>query len=112
MPARAALREVGRVQEPLEPPCFVWLRWRQALALGQAHCQRKKGCACHNESQQGEGDQPDRGRLGVGISSDPADRSQVRAKDRSATYAHNARVTVLLSGIPLISCLVFRCALT
>jgi hypothetical protein len=112
MPARAVLHEVGRVHEPLEPLCFAWLLWRQALALGQAHCQREKGCARHNETQQGEGDQPHRRRLGVDVFSDPADPGQVRAKDRGGAYPPNARVPVLLRGIPLIPGLVLRFALT
>jgi hypothetical protein len=109
MPARAALREVGRVQEPLQPLGFVWLRWPQALDFEQPHCQRQKGCARQNESQQAKGDQLHRGRLRVDISSDPADRGQVRAEDRCGAYAPNARVPVLLPGIPR---LVLRSALT
>ena len=112
MPARAVLREVGRVQEPLEPLCFAWLFGRQALALGQPYCQRQKGCTRHNEAQQGEGDQPHRRRLGVDVFSDPADPGQVRAKDRCGAYPPNARVPVLLRGIPRIPSLVLRFALT
>lgn len=111
MPASVGLPEVRRVQGPLEPLSFAWLLWRQALVLGQAHCQRKKGYARHNETQQGEGDQPHRRRLGVDVSSDPADPGQVRAKDRCGAYPPNARAPVLLPGIPLVPSVVLRFAL-
>lgn len=112
MPARAALREARRVGEPSQPLCSVWLRWRQTLHFGQAHCQRQKGCARQNESQQAESDQPHRGRVGLDIASDPADGGQVRAKDRCGAYALNARVPIVRAGIPPIPRLVPRCALT